>query len=108
MGVRVVDEWTRVESPLDVVARIAPTPLLIVHGRDDHFFDEEEAWALYRAARPPKRLLLGSRFGHAQDGYSESFGAMIRARAEAMLEERPPPSPPDLTEVPDAVPAASA
>lgn len=73
LGVRVVPTWERVEAPAEVVGRIAPTPLLIVHGRDDRYFDEEQAWMLYRAARPPKRLLLASRFGHAEDGYTPAF-----------------------------------
>jgi pimeloyl-ACP methyl ester carboxylesterase len=85
VGVRVVPEWIRAEAPLDVVDRIAPIPLLLVHGRNDHFFDEEEAWALYRRAGTPKRLLLGSRFGHAEDGFTAAFGALVRDRAEAML-----------------------
>src|SRR5213594_1697994 len=43
-GVRLPGMWDRPESPEDLVGKIAPVPLLIVHGRDDHFFDEEEAW----------------------------------------------------------------
>ena len=76
-GVRVAREWDRFEAPLDVVDRISPIPLLLVHGRDDHFFDEEQAWALYRRAREPKRLFLASRFGHAEDGYRAAFARQI-------------------------------
>jgi pimeloyl-ACP methyl ester carboxylesterase len=72
-GVRVARTWGRFEAPLDVIDRISPTPLLLVHGRDDHFFDDEQAWALYRSAGEPKRLLLASRFGHAEDGYTAAF-----------------------------------
>jgi pimeloyl-ACP methyl ester carboxylesterase len=81
-GVRVVPAWRRVEAPVEVVGRIAPTPVVIVHGRDDRFFDEEQAWMLYRAARPPKRLLLASRFGHAEDGYSRAFARRVAAVLE--------------------------
>jgi alpha-beta hydrolase superfamily lysophospholipase len=79
-GVRLgpLDRWP--EAPEDVVARIAPTPLLVVHGRDDHFFDEEEAWRLYRNAGEPKRLMLASRFGHAEDGLSSRFADRLGAR----------------------------
>jgi fermentation-respiration switch protein FrsA (DUF1100 family) len=107
LGVRVVPEWTWAESPLDVVAGIAPTPLLIVHGRNDHFFDEEEAWALYREAGQPKRLLLGSRFGHAEDGYTASFGARIRREADAMLDRPPAVAADDLAVLPSPIPAAA-
>jgi fermentation-respiration switch protein FrsA (DUF1100 family) len=60
-----------------------PDPLLLVHGRDDHFFDEEEAWRLYRAAKEPKRLMLASRFGHAEDGLTPAFADRL---AERLLE----------------------
>jgi pimeloyl-ACP methyl ester carboxylesterase len=86
-GVRIAAHWERAEDPADLVERIAPTPLLIVHGRDDHYFDEENAWLLYRRAREPKRLLLASRFGHAEDGYSPAFAEQVgRHVLAAMLE----------------------
>src|SRR5213593_3142772 len=43
-GTRVDHVWAGAEDPADVVGRIAPIPLVIVHGRDDHYFDEENAW----------------------------------------------------------------
>jgi pimeloyl-ACP methyl ester carboxylesterase len=76
-GVRICPTWVRSEDPADFVGRIAPTPLLIVHGRDDHYFDEENAWLLYRRAREPKRLLLAGRFGHAEDGYTASLAEQV-------------------------------
>ncbi|HEX9235434.1 MAG TPA: alpha/beta fold hydrolase [Actinomycetota bacterium] len=83
-GTRITREWQRIEDPADVVGRISPTPLLIVHGRDDHYFDEEEAWLLYRRAQEPKRLLLSSRFGHAEDGYSPAFARHLVPLVERM------------------------
>jgi pimeloyl-ACP methyl ester carboxylesterase len=77
VGVRVVREFDWVEAPLDLVAKISPIPLVIVHGRDDHFFDEEQAWLLYRQAEEPKRLLIADRFGHAEDGYTPAFADRI-------------------------------
>jgi len=76
-GVRIAPTWQRADDPAELVERIAPTPLLIVHGRDDHYFNEENAWLLYRRAREPKRLLLASRFGHAEDGYSHAFADRV-------------------------------
>jgi pimeloyl-ACP methyl ester carboxylesterase len=84
-GVRPAPTFTPVEDPRDLVGKIAPIPLVLVHGRDDHFFDEEQAWALYRAADRPKRLLLGSRFGHAEDGYTDAFAEQIARTVEAVL-----------------------
>jgi pimeloyl-ACP methyl ester carboxylesterase len=76
-GVRVSTFWGFPEAPEDVIAKIAPTPVVIVHGRDDHFFDEEEAWRLYRRAGEPKRLLLATRFGHAEDGFTPAFAERL-------------------------------
>ena len=78
-GVRVSPRWRCAHAPADLVGRIAPTPIVIVHGRDDHFFDEEQAWLLYRRASEPKRLLLASRFGHAEDGFSPAFARRVAA-----------------------------
>lgn len=85
LGVRLgeVERWP--QSPEDVVERIAPTPLVVVHGRDDHFFDEEEAWRLYRRAGQPKRLMLATRFGHAEDGLTPRFAERLGDRISADL-----------------------
>jgi fermentation-respiration switch protein FrsA (DUF1100 family) len=42
--------------PLDQVGKISPTPLLIVHSRDDEVISFDHAQALYEAAREPKEL----------------------------------------------------
>ncbi|HEY7281212.1 MAG TPA: alpha/beta hydrolase, partial [Actinomycetota bacterium] len=76
-GVRIAGTIERPETPEDVIGRIAPEPVLIIHGRDDHYFDEEEAWRLYRAAGEPKALWLASRFGHAEDGFSDRLAERI-------------------------------
>lgn len=81
LGVRVARTWAGFEAPLDVIDRVSPIPLLLIHGRDDHFFDEEQAWALYRRAGEPKRLMLASRFGHAEDGYTRAFARHVAGAA---------------------------
>jgi hypothetical protein len=40
-------------------------------------FGVDHAMRLYEAAREPKRLLLGSRFGHAEDGLTPAFADRI-------------------------------
>ena len=77
MGVRVAPVWEPAEPPVELVAEVSPIPLVIVHGRDDHFFDDEQAWLLYRMAKLPKRLLLGAPFGHSEDGYNPAFAKHI-------------------------------
>jgi pimeloyl-ACP methyl ester carboxylesterase len=84
-GMRPSRRWTPVEDPIDVVAAIAPIPLVLVHGHDDEFFESDDAWALYRAADPPKRLLLATRFGHAESGYSMEFAERITRAIDASL-----------------------
>lgn len=86
-GVRVARGWQPAEAALEVVDRVAPTPLVLVHGRDDHYFSEEDAWLLYRRAQHPKRLLLASRFGHAEDGYTAAFAEAV-ARVILEIESR--------------------
>jgi pimeloyl-ACP methyl ester carboxylesterase len=76
-GVRLPETWEIPPSPEEVVGRIAPVPLVIVHGRNDHMFGVDHAMRLYEAAREPKRLLLGSRFGHAEDGLTPAFADRI-------------------------------
>jgi pimeloyl-ACP methyl ester carboxylesterase len=76
-GVRIAEHIDRPETPEDVIGKIAPVPVLVVHGRDDHYFDEEEAWRLYRRAGDPKGLWLASRFGHAEDGFSDELAERI-------------------------------
>ncbi len=88
LGVRLAEFRPWPDAPESVIGRISPTPLVLVHGRDDHFFDEEEAWRLYRAAREPKRLLLATRFGHAEDGLTPAFAERLAGR---LLEVLAPP-----------------
>ena len=58
------------EAPVDVIARISPIPVLIVHGDQDHYFPVEHPNALYDAAREPKELWLIEGFAHAETGAS--------------------------------------
>jgi pimeloyl-ACP methyl ester carboxylesterase len=52
--------------PADAAAKIAPVPLLIVHGDQDGFFPVEHATQLYEAANEPKELWIVPGFGHAE------------------------------------------
>jgi pimeloyl-ACP methyl ester carboxylesterase len=59
--------WPTVPAaPHEVVGRIAPTPLLIVHGDQDPFLPVDHAEQLYEAAREPRELWLESGYGHAE------------------------------------------
>lgn len=52
--------------PQDVIADIAPRPLLIIHGTDDKRITVEQAVNLYKVAAEPKRLWLIEGSSHAQ------------------------------------------
>lgn len=53
-------------SPAEAASRIAPTPLLVVHGDADPFFPVDHARQIHDAAAEPKELWLESGFGHAE------------------------------------------
>jgi pimeloyl-ACP methyl ester carboxylesterase len=85
-NLRIGDAWTRdPASPVEVVGKIAPTPLLLVHGRDDHYFGIDHAQALYAAAGQPSELWLVDGFGHAEAGASPELLDRIGAHVEVML-----------------------
>lgn len=50
--------------PVESIAAIAPTPVLIIHGADDSIVPPAHARALYAAARQPKALWLVPQAGH--------------------------------------------
>jgi pimeloyl-ACP methyl ester carboxylesterase len=78
--------WQPVPEPPDAAAaRIAPTPLLVVHGDADALFPISHARALYEAAGEPKQLWIEPGFGHAEAGASPELlarvGAWVRVSA---------------------------
>lgn len=70
-GVRMARPNLVCEGPADAAARLAPTPLLIVHGESDAFFPVEEAKELFKAASEPKAFWLVEDGGHAEGLFME-------------------------------------
>lgn len=62
--------------PVEVVSRVSPTPLLIVHGSEDETVPVGEAHLLYEAAKEPKELYVVHGGGHKLRHHA---GAMERA-----------------------------
>jgi pimeloyl-ACP methyl ester carboxylesterase len=61
------ERWDPVPvPPAEAAARIAPAPLLIVHGDNDAYFPPEHARQLYAAAGEPRELWLLPGMGHAE------------------------------------------
>lgn len=68
------DGWNPVPpAPHEVVEKISPTPLLVVHGDADAYFPVEHAHQLFDAAREPKELWLEPGFGHAENAASDDL-----------------------------------
>jgi pimeloyl-ACP methyl ester carboxylesterase len=77
VGVHLPESWEEPESPEEVVGKIAPVPVAIIHGQDDHLFSVDHAHRLYEAAHEPKRLLIGEGFGHGDDGFTHPFAQRL-------------------------------
>jgi dipeptidyl aminopeptidase/acylaminoacyl peptidase len=58
-------------SPVEVVDRIAPTPVLLVHGTEDHYVPVDHALALHRASGAELWALDGMR--HAETAMSPAL-----------------------------------
>lgn len=70
--------WTAAvpESPAEVVGRIAPTPLLIVHGDADHYFPTRHVDTLASAA-PGATVWVEPGMGHAETATTPDLVARI-------------------------------
>ena len=76
--------------PAEAAARIAPIPLLVVHGDSDLYFPVEHAHQLYEAAREPKELWIVPGFGHAESGSDDALLDRIAAWADQTTARRAP------------------
>ena len=64
--------------PADAAARVAPTPLLIVHGDRDPYFPVDHAQQLYDAAHDPRELWIVPGYGHAESGAVDTPAVLDR------------------------------
>jgi uncharacterized protein len=80
-------------QPIDAVGHIAPTPLLLVHGVDDHYYGPDQAQALHAAANQPVQLWLEpAGFGHAEDGCTPRFCDRLAAAVAVVYRDGEWPS----------------
>ncbi len=63
--------------PAEAAAKIAPVPLLIVHGEQDPYFPPEHARQLYQAAQEPKELWILPALGHAESACDQDLADRI-------------------------------
>ena len=75
---------------LDVVARVAPLPLLVVHGDRDGYFAVSHAQALAAAAGEPVELWIEPGFAHAESGAGPALVDRLGARLVELSRVRSP------------------
>lgn len=63
--------------PEDVVGRISPRPVLIIHVTDDRLVPAEQAYRLYERAGDPKKLVMLDGLSHQQVYAEEGFGLVM-------------------------------
>jgi pimeloyl-ACP methyl ester carboxylesterase len=81
-------------EPQAVADRIAPTPLLVVHGDADPYMPVEHAEKLYAAAREPKELWIEKGYGHAESAATPDLISRIGAwLVRTAASPSPPPDP---------------
>ena len=75
-------------APVQVVSRIAPTPLLLVHGDQDAYFPLEHFRTLAQAAGPGATVWVVPGMGHAETGttapLAERIGRWVREAVDAL------------------------
>jgi len=86
-GVRLARQIPTGESPASVIDRIAPAPVLIVHGTNDPFFPAEEARDLYERAGEPKALWVIPGGGHAEGLFMEPGRPVARGAVDGFAGE---------------------
>lgn len=95
--VRVARRWSDPTAAVELAEQMPATPLLLVHGVDDHFFPAEHAERLRAAAGASAVVWLEPPgFGHAEDGLSPEFvqrlaTAVCQVRAEGVWPQAPTP-----------------
>ncbi|WP_338742666.1 alpha/beta hydrolase [Actinomadura luteofluorescens] len=101
-GTRIAPKgWDPVpEAPHEVAGRIAPVPLLVVHGAADPFFPVEHGHQLYEAASDPRELWIEPALGHAEVAATPDLINRLAAWATKAVSATPAPSAPDA-EPPD-------
>jgi len=73
-------EWIRgfeIVKPIDYINRIAPRPLLLVHGSQDETVDISHARRLYAKAGQPKQLAIVEGAGHRLRHSEEAMAIVI-------------------------------
>lgn len=84
---------TRLLSPIDRVAAVAPRGLLLIAPREDQLVDWRQSVQLYESAREPKELYVVDEAGHgdARTVGGEAYEGRVLAFLERHLDGEPAP-----------------
>ncbi len=89
LGVRLGEPWRDVPlSPVELADRVAPTPLLLLHGERDHYLPSDHAVALHDAAGEHGELWLERDMGHGEGGMTPALADRV---AQWLLHHAVPP-----------------
>jgi len=78
--------------PSEAAAKIAPVPLLVVHGDRDLFFPVDHAHQIFEAAGEPKELWIEHGYGHAESATSNGLIDRIGQWVAKVSDLAPPPA----------------
>jgi len=78
-------------EPIREIGKIAPRPILLIHGDRDHLVPVEHAYALYQEAGEPRTLWIASGSGHVQARVDqpENYYGQVSKFIDQWLEARP-------------------
>jgi len=80
IGVRLGPAWTDIPlSPIEAVDKIAPIPLLLVHGTDDRYFSPAHVLSLRAASADHAQMWIEAGMGHAESATSAELISRIAA-----------------------------
>ncbi len=70
-GIRPGHPWEPKTAPIDIVDKIAPRPVLFLHGAEDWLINAEHSRKLYAKAKEPRKLVILPKVGHAETMYDQ-------------------------------------
>ena len=75
-GIRPGNPFLKKIRPIDIVNKIAPTPILFIHGKDDWLIKPKHSEKLFEKSGQPKEIKIIKKAGHAEkifDSFPEEF-----------------------------------
>ncbi|MCM8812932.1 MAG: lysophospholipase [Candidatus Omnitrophica bacterium] len=81
-GIRPGNPFLAKVPPVQVVARIAPRPVLFIHGEDDWLINVRHSRWLFARAAEPKKLVIIEGGGHAEKLFDDQHDLFMRVCRE--------------------------